>query len=359
MEKSLEVFLTDQPKFSLLKIKVVSQVKANVFIIADGSGHSILTGDGKFLAELVKESSYMIMLPKVDTTNNIVVVTQKAKPIKKDIVAKKISKENFEKLTKKAEQIKFESATFAKETSGSTSTSEGPTKSIQDHEALKPNTKINKMVLKAVFKSPIKNKRSQTMRFKDANSDSISCNLQGRLVDKCEVDKIYTVQNITRSDFKGPSDKFHRFNTRDGITRFSEHDDKEGIFDKILIADDVVTGTIVQISYKNFYDACSSCNSKVMIDAEHCGKEYCRQKVSRDTVITDFNYTLEVLPKDGTELVSLFGFKRHLQIEDQTVKTSEDMDAILENIIGYDVKVDYNIDYTKTQNSIERLTILN
>ena len=117
-----------------------------------------------------------------------------------------------------------------------------------------------------------------------------------------------------------------------------------------MIGDGIIDGTLLLIDEIYQYSSCKYCWSKVH-DLDICSK--CNKKLHSDDKINDYNYIIHVESKD--DIMSLFGFRRHLKIETNDEATKEE----LENFLNFNYKGKVvHIDYLNDIQDLEKHRIL-
>jgi len=123
------------------------------------------------------------------------------------------------------------------------------------------------------------------------------------------------------------------------------------LFKNVMIGDGIVDGTLLLIDDIYQYSSCKYCWSKVQ-DLDICSK--CNKKLHSDDQINDYNYIIHVETED--DIMSLFGFRRHLKIETNPEASKEELEDLLNS--SYKGKV-VHIDYLNDMQDLEKHRILN
>ena len=330
MEDTIKTFLNEgKLRSSFLAVKLIKEIDANSFIIADKSMVALLdTHEAPDHSKYLTCGNWYKLIKCQQDGKNTIKTNKLFKPvrtlIKYDIDGIDDQVQNFQN------QI----------------VADASVKKYEDFETLSKkqnHSKIDKLTVKVITMSRViaTNKGNyQICNIKDIYGNTTSINLYSNYLNRLEPFKIFTITNLRKGEVTKDSGKKMRLHTT-GYTKIEDGSMEDSMnFQKIGNGEESITGTVIGFGDLSTYQSCRM-HYKKLDDANNCPT--CDKELIEAEMIKDFRSDIYIetqnLDDEETNVTQILMFKRALGI-----KPHEDPEEKLTSLAGKMAKIDYNSD---------------
>ena len=338
MSDTIKSLLKDgKLKSSMITVKLVKEISANSYIIADETMVAILDiNDAPSHAKLLNTGSWYKLIKCQKEDNSTIKINKTFKPVKSNV---KNELEDISSKVKRLEDILVSSSSSKKY------------EDFQNISSKKNQSKIDKITVKVITKSKVittSKGNYQICNIKDSVGNTSSINLYSKYLHSLEPFKIYTLTCLRKGEVQKNDETKMRLHTTN-FTKIENGNIEDSLnFQHIGNGDKSITGVVIGCGDLAIYQSCKLHYKKVdeNLKCPTCDKELkneeiledCRTEVYVEAEKGD-DAKVESEEEEDDDVKGILIFKRVLNLED-----GESVEEHLERITGQKVKVDYNTD---------------
>ena len=345
MSDTIQSLLQDgKLKTSMITVKLVKEISANSYIIADKTMVALLDiSDAPSHGKNLSNGSWYKLIKCQKGDQNTIKTNKLFKPVRSTIK---------QELTSISSQVKKLEKTIA---------SSAGSKKYEDFQNLskKPNqSKIDKITVKAITKSRVINTDKgnyQICNIKDSSGNTTSINLYSKYLNSLEPFKIYSITNLRKAEVNKDDTKKMRLHTTN-FTKVEIGTLEDSLnFQNIGNGDKYITGEVIGCGDYTPYQSCKL-HFKKLDENHNCPK--CDKELQNEEIIEDGRTEVYIEAQKGeedgkggeegkgeeegneeTEVKEIIIFKRVINLE-----AGENIEEHLNKLVGQIVKIDYNTD---------------
>ena len=334
---TIKEFLSrDNQSTEILTIKMIKEIDATSYVIADKSSLALLDISMQPSHGRLLKPGYWYKLIKCKRADNMTVrINERFKPIKLSV------KQELKIDQKKIEKFEESLKTTAK------------LKKYENLENIskRPNhSKVETLTVKIIKISRIiETSRGsyQICTIKDHTGNSASLNLYAEYMDRLELFQVYIFKNLRKAEIVKKDEVAMRLHTT-SFTKIENCTTEDSLnFQNVGNGSETLMGQIIGCGEFVTYKSCNL-HYKKIYEELNCPR--CESKVKEENVAKDFRIEMyiQVSKKEGDDqemdVKEVLMFKRVLGSLLQCYEDEEEMEDKVNQLSGMDVKIDYNVD---------------
>ena len=309
-------------KVNFLQVNVLKEINSTQFIVGDHTGMAIMTTDCN-AAKCIEVGKGLKMVKPSKIEDNVITSHPKFNPMKTKALQLDFDYDKINELEAMGDKA--------------IPVNKGTTFS-QIEKDFGDNAVIDQVLAYVTSASRIiegKYGSYQICNLVDCDSNSLAINLYKANINKLEVNKIYKLEKIKKTNIK-TDNKLCMATTN--FTKIVEPQKKEiELFDHVDIADKKIQGICLMFNNLNYYKTCKMHQTKL---DDHGSCSQCGTK-ENDEAREDFRCSLVIESSDS--MMEILIFKRHLKVDLSDCDDEAKLIEILEDmVLGKTCEIHYN-----------------